>query len=121
MGVTHALRRTRRPTGLDHARGKGLTLQVSLCVGGTRGYTVSTEDMLTCTAPVLPTLSDYSLHPQRAHLAVMVTPRTHYHFVMQARALRVPEACVNHFPPSCLFAYPFTKMEYRVFVHVGAP
>ena len=33
---------------------------------------------------------------------------------MQARALRVPEVCVNHTPPSCLVAYPFTKMEYRV-------
>ena len=32
---------------------------------------------------------------------------------MQARALRVPEVCVNHTPPSCLVAYPFTKMEYR--------
>ena len=54
MGATHALRRTRWPAHLDHARGKGLTLQVSFCVGGTRGYTVSTEDMLTSTAPVLP-------------------------------------------------------------------
>ena len=33
---------------------------------------------------------------------------------MQARALRVPEVCVNDTPPSCLVAYPFTKMEYRV-------
>ena len=31
---------------------------------------------------------------------------------MQARALRVPEVCVNHTSPSCWF--PFTKMEYRV-------
>ena len=33
---------------------------------------------------------------------------------MQARALRVPEVCVNHTPPPCLVEYPFTKMEYRV-------
>ena len=57
----------RWPTYLDHARGKGLTFQVSLCVGGTCGYTVSTEVMLTSTAPALPALpalSDYSLHPR---------------------------------------------------------
>ena len=83
-------------------------------VARTRGYTVSTQDTLTCTAPVQPALSDYSFHPRRAHLAVMITPRTHCHLVMQARALRVPEVCVNHSPPSCLVAYPFTKMEYRV-------
>ena len=105
-------------------------------MGGTRGYTASTEDKLTSTAPVLPALSDYSVRPRhtrptgpcthcpatpswfafhtavsvhvpshfgtsrpvfvhagltpcapRAHLAVMVTPRTHCHFTMQARAL----------------------------------
>ena len=33
-------------------------------MGGTRGYTVSTQDVLTSTAPVLPALSDYSLHPR---------------------------------------------------------
>ena len=33
---------------------------------------------------------------------------------MPARALRVPEVCVNHTPLSCLVAYPFTEMEYRV-------
>ena len=32
---------------------------------------------------------------------------------MQARALRVPEVCVNHTLLSCSVAYPFTKMEYR--------
>ena len=51
----------------------------------------------------------------------MVTPRTHCHFVMQARALRVPEACVNHTPPSCLVAYPFTKTEYRVLYSLVLP
>ena len=64
MGDTQALRRTRWPAYLDDARGKGLTLQVSFCVGGTRGCTVSTQDMLTSTAPVLPALSDYSPHPR---------------------------------------------------------
>ena len=82
---------------------------------------MSTQDTLTCTAPVLPTLSDYSFHPRRAHLAVKVTPRTHCNFVMQARALRVPEVCVNHTPPSCLVAYPFTKMEYRVLYTLVLP
>ena len=42
MGATYVLRWTRWPAYLDHARGKGLALQVSLCMGGTRGYTVST-------------------------------------------------------------------------------
>ena len=42
------------------------------------------------------------------------TSCTHCHFVMQARALRVPEVCVNHTSPPCLVAYPFTKMEYWV-------
>ena len=51
----------------------------------------------------------------------MVTPRTHCHFVMQARALRVPEACVNHSPPSCMVAYPFTKMEYQVLCTLVLP
>ena len=64
MGATHASRRTRWPAYLDNARGKELTLSVSLCVGGTRGCTVSTEDMLTSTTPALPALSDYSLHPR---------------------------------------------------------
>ena len=40
---------------------------------------------------------------------------------MQARALRVPEVCVNHTPPSCLVAYPFTKMEYRVLYMLVLP
>ena len=34
---------------------------------------------------------------------------------MQARALRVPEVCVNHTSPSRLVAFPFTMMEYWVF------
>ena len=93
----------------------------TLCVAGICGYTVSTQDTLTCIAPVLPALSDYSFHPRWVHLAVMVIPRTHCHFVMQARALRVPEACVNHSPPSCLVAYPFTKMEYRVLYTLVLP
>ena len=32
----------------------------------------------------------------------MVTPRTLCHFVVQARALRVPELCDDHPPPSRL-------------------
>ena len=32
----------------------------------------------------------------------MVTLRAHRHFTMQARALRVPELCDDHTPPSCL-------------------
>ena len=75
--------------------------------------TVSTQDTLTCTAPVLPALSDYSFHPRRAHLAVIITPRTHCHFMMQARAPRVPEVCVNHTSRSCLVAYPLAKIWYR--------
>ena len=73
----------------------------------------ATQDTLTSTAPILPALSDYSFHPRRVHLAEMITPRTHCHFMMQARALRVPELCDNHTPPSCLVAYPLAKMVYR--------
>ena len=64
------------------------TLSLTLCVAGIRGYTVSTQDTLTCTAPVLPALSDYSIHPRRAHLAVMVTP-TH------TLSLRVAGTCAT--------------------------
>ena len=59
MGATHALKRTRWPAYLEHARGKGLE---SLCMWEKLVVTVSTEDMLTFTAPVLPALSDYSVH-----------------------------------------------------------
>ena len=58
-------------------------------------------------------LSDYSFHPRRAHLSVMVTPRTHCHFMMQARALRVPEFCDNHTPPSCLVTNSLAKPRFR--------
>ena len=33
--------------------------------------------------------------------------------MMQARALRVPELCDDHTPPSCLVAYPLAKMVYK--------
>ena len=118
--------------------------------------------MLTSTAPVLPALSDCSLHPRhtrptgpgtqcpttqswfpfhtavcahvpahlgssrsvfvhagvdpcapRAHLAVMVTPRTHCHSTMHARALRVPELCDDHTPPSCLVTNSLAEPRYR--------
>ena len=38
---------------------------------------------------------------------------THCHFVMQARALRVPELCDDHTFPSCLVAYPLAKLVHR--------
>ena len=48
--------------------------------------------------------------------------RTHCHFVMQARALRVSEVCVDQHPSFMLgCVLTFTKMEYRVCEHVGAP
>ena len=34
--------------------------------------------------------------------------------MMHGRALRVPEHCDNHTPPSCLVAYPLAKMEFRL-------
>ena len=40
---------------------------------------------------------------------------------MQARALRVPEVCVNHTSPSCLVAFPFTKTEYWVIYTLVLP
>ena len=46
-------------------------------------------------------------------MAVIVTPRTHCHFMMQARALRVPELCDDHTPPSCLVTNSLAKLEYR--------
>ena len=54
-------------------------------------------------------------------MTVTTTSRTHCHFVKQARALRVPEVCVYHIPPSCLVARPFTKMEYRVLYTLEDP
>ena len=53
------------------------TLSLTLCGQENRGYTVSTQDTLTCTAPVLPALSDYSFHPRWEHLAVMVISYAH--------------------------------------------
>ena len=43
----------------------------------------------------------------------MITPRTHCHFMMQARALRVPELCDNHTPPSCLVTNSLAKPRFR--------
>ena len=51
----------------------------------------------------------------------MTTSRTRCHFVMQARAPRVPEVCVNHTSPSCLVTFPFTKMEYCFFCTLVLP
>ena len=48
-----------------------------------------------------------------AHLAVMVTPRTHCHFTMQARAPRVPELCDDHTLPSCLVTNSLAEPSYR--------
>ena len=41
------------------------------------------------------------------------SPRTHCHFMMQARALRVPELCDDHTPPSCLVTNSLAKPRYR--------
>ena len=46
-------------------------------------------------------------------LAVMVTPHTHCHFTMQARALHVPELCDDHTPPPCLVTNSLAKSGYR--------
>ena len=43
----------------------------------------------------------------------MVNPRTHCHFMMQARALRVPELCDDHTPPSSLVTNSLAKPWYR--------
>ena len=43
----------------------------------------------------------------------MVTPRTHCHFTKQARALRVPELCDDHIPPSCLVTNSSVKLGLR--------
>ena len=55
------------------------------------------------------------VHPcaPRAQMAVMVIPRTHCHFLMQARALRVPELCDDHTLPSCLVTNSLAKSGYR--------
>ena len=49
----------------------------------------------------------------RAHLTLMVTPRTHCHFTVQARALRVPELCDDHTPPSCFVTHSFAEPRCR--------
>ena len=43
----------------------------------------------------------------------MVTPRSHCHFLMQARALRVPEFCDDHTPPSCSVSNSLVKPGRR--------
>ena len=55
------------------------------------------------------------VHPcaPRAHLAVTTTPRTHCHFTMQARALRVSELRDDHAPPSCLVTNLLVELRYR--------
>ena len=100
-----------------------LFFSLFVCVGGTLGNTVSTQDVLTSTAPALPALGDYCLHPRHTlptgprtqcpttqswfafHTAALRTFRltlaplsrcTHCHFMVQARALRVPVLCDDH-------------------------
>ena len=101
---------------------------------------LSVHGVLTSTTPVLPALSDFSLRPRHtqpsgvnaqcpatqpwfafrtavslhvpSHLGSLAQC-THCHFVMQARALRVPVLCDDHTPPSCLVAYPLAKMGHR--------
>ena len=51
----------------------------------------------------------------------MTTSRTHCHFVMQARALRVPEVCVNHTSPSCLVAFPLPRWSTGFFYTLVLP
>ena len=43
----------------------------------------------------------------------MVIPRTHCHFMMRARAPRVPDLCDDHTPPSSLVTNSLAKMGYR--------
>ena len=40
---------------------------------------------------------------------------------MQSRVLRVPEVCFNHTSSSCLVAFPFSILEYRVFYTLVLP
>ena len=49
----------------------------------------------------------------RAHVTVMVNLRTHCHFTMQARALRVPDSCDDHTTPSFFFANSFAESRCR--------
>ena len=49
------------------------------------------------------------------------TARTHCHFVMQARALRVPELCDDHNPSIMLGCVPTCEAGASVCEHVGAP
>ena len=109
-------------------------------MGGTRGYTVSTQDTLTPTAPVLPALSDHSLRPRHTQPSGpnAQCPTTQPWFAFRtAVSLHVPShlgssrsvnslsfrdagtgatrSCTydDHTSPSCLVAYPLAKMEYR--------
>ena len=73
-------------------------------MGGTHGYTVSTQDMLTCTALVLPALSDYSLNPRLLVCTLSVPPLT----------LGLPST------PQSLRTFHLTLGSSRlVFVHAG--
>ena len=117
----HLILKSPHLTHLDHAHRKGLTFHVSLCMGGTRGCTVSVLDVLTSTTPVLPALGHYSVRPLSAPQSLCMfiltlaplAQCTHCHFVLQARAVRVPELCDDHTPPSCLVACPPAKLRQR--------
>ena len=108
MCATHVLRRTRWPACLDHARGKGL---LSLC-GRTRGYTVSTRDMPTSTAPVLPaTTPNYLLSATLAEAAT------------QLSSVSFLERCifVNASPPPQLpVPTPSLDAATQTFAHIAA-
>ena len=116
MGATHALRWTRWPAYLDHARGKGLTFQTALCDVRPRRYTVSAADTQRPTTYTLSALSHCTLAsvslrestqgsdscgPQ-AHTTATANPRTPCLPTMQARRLRVPDSCDDYTTPSYL-------------------
>ena len=130
----------RWPAHLDHVRGKGLTFQVSLCMGSTRGYTVSVHDVLSSTTPALPALCDYSLRLQHTQnsgpnaqcpttqpwcafrTAVSLHFPSHLGSSCSVNSLSLRDASTgaarsctfdDHTFPSCLVAYPFAKLVYR--------
>ena len=53
-------------------------------------------------------------------MAVMVTPRTHCHFVMQARALCVPDSCDDPHYAIMLGCQLICGVKVSVYAHIAA-
>ena len=141
MDATHVLRRDTMESLLAPRSWKGTrTLSLSLYGRNSWLHSVSSRRVdfhRSCTVPFwvstvaihdTPDLPVYTLYVPSPSLGVLsklqslcmvlltlapLAQCTHCHFVMQARAQRVPVLCDDHTPPSCLVAYPLAKLSHR--------